>query len=108
MSSNPTPVLAIIAIYVTFYIVAAPTFDSAPATNKYSLDTATAPSEPSSGFFDVLASVIHTVWGYCTLIFGALTFNVPDVPGFLQFLVAVLINASLLWSVVSLIRGKGD
>jgi len=108
VSSNPTPVLAIIILYTALYSVIAPAF-AQDAPNKYGLDSNhLGTSTPSGGLWDAITGLLGAVWGFVTTIFDALTFNVPGVPPYIQYPIAALLVTSLSWSIVSLIRGKGD
>jgi hypothetical protein len=98
-------VIVIIALYTgVMMIVTDGLREDEP--EKYGLDEAPAFDEPSSTFFDVLASIIHSVWDTILFVLGAMTFNVPGAPVPFRFTIGVIVIGSLAWSIVTLIRGN--
>jgi len=98
-------VLGIIATYVAFYMVLAPAFNK-DAPDQYGLDQAPTIDPPSDGLFSSIGNVFSAIGSAFGLVFGAITFNVSGAPPWVQYPVAVVIIGSLVWSVVTLIRGN--
>jgi hypothetical protein len=105
MASNPIGVLMTIGIYVATYgLVAADLGATKPDT--MGLDKPPEIKEVEDNWWDVLASIINSVWGVVTMLVGALTFNVPGAPLWIRLPIAVTIVGSLTWSIATLVRGN--
>lgn len=94
----------IIGIYVALYAVIVGS--TAADANTYGLDTQPSISAPDGGLFDSIGNVFSTIGGVFSLILGALIFNVPDAPFWIQIPIAIAIIGSLTWSLVTLVRGN--
>lgn len=105
MAPSPMTVIAIIALYTGVMMVVTDGLDE-DAPETHGLDEAPAFDEPEPSFFDVVASVIHSVWNTVTFVFGAMTFNVPGAPLPFRFVIGVLVIGSLAWSIATLVRGN--
>ena len=106
MAASPVPILAIIGIYVAFYAVFLGATPSGPDNPDLSETTADEEIAGTSfGGLDIIGDILDAIFGFVTFIFSALTFNVEDAPAYVRVPVAIIILSSLIWSVVTLIRG---
>ena len=113
MGSSPVAILVVIGIYVAIYgVIQGTSTDCGGNGGSANCGLATAPATPqptSGGLFgwvDTLGQIITAVWNVVLLIVGALIFNVPGAPAYVQVPVAVGIIGSLSWSIATLIRGN--
>lgn len=105
MALNPIPLICVLAIYVAVYMVIDPNNVMPDGTSDLSEDQDDFGDAPG-GVLDVLVDVIQKVWAVVQLLFGALVFNVPDAPIYVQAPIAMMINGTLLWAIATLVRGN--
>jgi hypothetical protein len=103
MASTPLLVLAVVALYSMVYIVIDPANAMPDGTDSLD-DRGDDPGDSPSGI-EIVGAVLEKVWGVVVLLFGAMVFNVPDAPIYIQAPVAIIIIGSLAWSIATLIRG---
>lgn len=104
LAASPIPVLVIIGLYVACYALMVGTSEA--DTETYGLTTSPDIEAPEGGLFDSIGNVFETIGGVFAMILGALVFNVPDVPFFIQIPIAIAIIGSLTWPLVTLVRGN--
>jgi hypothetical protein len=103
LAASPVVILSIIALYSMVYIVIDPA--NAMPGGAEDLGNAEDPGEAPNGVLDIVVSILEKVWGVVLLLFGAMVFNVPEAPVYIQAPVAIIIIGSLAWSIATLVRG---
>lgn len=102
MGTSPVSILVIIGIYVSFFALI-----ETPGADEPTIDPdSSGVQNQSFGGLDILGDIIDAVVGVIQFIFDALTFNVRGAPAYIRAPVAIAINGSLIWSIITLIRGN--
>lgn len=101
---SPLPVLIIIGIYTAVFGLVDGALSKADV-NTYGLDVAPNITPPTGGLFSDIGNVFATIGNVFGMVVGAMIFNVPGAPWWVQYPIAVSIIGSLTWSLVTLVRG---
>lgn len=100
----PIAILMIIAVTFTFEFLFLQSLAEQDQEN-FNVDepnnTSTFDFESDPGVFGVLGAI----WDVITTFIDLLTFNIPGAPGYIRFVLSVIVNGSLAWSIAALIRG---
>ena len=102
MGVSPVPVLIIVAIYAVFFAaISSTTSPDEPDDLSFSSNDCDVGLNNVCGLGDILTFVFNIIQFF----FDVLTFNIDGAPFYIRVPIAVAITASVMWSIISLVRG---